>query len=61
MIQVPARPQAQQLAASAGLGTDLERTQAAQINASKDGTTAGTIACSAGTTTSETIIPITIR
>ena len=31
MIQVPARPQAQQLAAPPDLGTDLERTQAAQI------------------------------
>ena len=31
MIQVPARPQAQQLTTPPGLGTDLERTQAAQI------------------------------
>ena len=31
MLQVPARCQAQQLAALPGLGTDLERTQAAQI------------------------------
>ena len=31
MVQVPVRPQAQQLAAPPGLGTNLERTQAAQI------------------------------
>ena len=31
MIQVPARPQAQQMSMPPGLGTELERTQAAQI------------------------------
>ena len=52
MIQVPARPQAQQLAAPPGLGTNLERTQY--------GATARTITCNASTSTSETILPITI-